>query len=343
MYLLPPLSALTLEDSDGIMARVARQPGVVASTPFVFGKAMIASEYAVDGIALKGIDVRREPRVTRVLQSVTPAVHDSLRGIVLGAELASQLGVKVGDPVTLTAPTSPEEVLLGRVEPRVLSVPVAGVVSTGLYEFDSSLGFLDLHAAQEFLGVGSGVSGIAVRIQDLYAAREEAERLRRAVGGDLRSANWIDQNKNLYVWMRTEKVMMFCILSLIILVATFNIASSLSMAVIEKRRDIGIVRTMGGTSAMILRTFLAMGGVIGVIGTAGGTVLGLAGAWALQRWDIIRLPSDVYFLNHLPVRVEPLDVACVAAAGLVLCVLATVPPAWQASRLVPVDAIRTAE
>lgn len=343
VYVLPPASASTLDESDSLMARTLRQPDVLACSPFVFGKAMIASVYAVDGIAIKGIDLRRESQVTRVLQSVTPPVRAPLRGILLGTELASQLGVKVGEPVTLTAPTSPEEMLLGGASPHVITVPVSGIVTTGLYEFDSSLGFLELRAAQDFFGLGDGVSGIAVRIRDLYAAQTQAQAIRRALGGDLRSANWIEQNRNLYVWMRTEKVMMFCILSLIILVATFNIASSLSMAVIEKRRDIGILRTMGGTGAMILRTFLAMGAVIGAIGTVGGTVLGLAGCWALKRWDIVHLPSDVYFLSHLPVRVEAGDVVAVACAALALCVAATVPPAWQASRLQPVDAIRTAE
>ncbi len=343
VYLLPPADVSTLEGSDSLMARALRQPDVVACAPFVFGKAMIASETSVDGIAIKGVDLAREPQVTQVLQSVTPVVGDSLHGILLGVQLAAQLDVKVGDLVTLTAPSSPVEVMMGLVRPQVVTVPVAGLVTTGLYEFDSSLGFLSLHAAQDFFGLGDGVSGISVRIRDLYAAQQESQRLLQALGGDLRSANWIEQNRNLYVWMRTEKVMMFCILSLIILVATFNIASSLSMAVIEKRRDIGILRTMGGTGPMVLRTFLAMGAVIGVLGTGVGTVLGLAGAWALKRWDIVRLPSDVYFVNHLPVRLEASDVAWVTLAALALCVLATVPPAWQASRLTPVDAIRTAE
>lgn len=343
VYLLPPADASTLQGSDSLMARTLRQPDVIACAPFVFGKAMIASETAVDGVAIKGIDLAREARVTRVLQSVSPPVRGPLHGILLGVQLAAQLGVKAGDPVTLTAPSSPAEVLLGMTQPRVLTVPVAGLVTTGLYEFDSSLGFLPLATAQDFFSLGTGVSGIAVRIRDLYAAQRQSQTLRRALGGDLRSANWIEQNKNLYVWMRTEKVMMFCILSLIILVATFNIASSLSMAVIEKRRDIGILRTMGGTGPMILRTFLAMGGVIGVLGTGAGTALGIGGAYALKRWDIVRLPSDVYFVNHLPVRLEPGDVAWVALAALALCIAATVPPAWQASRLTPVDAIRTAE
>jgi lipoprotein-releasing system permease protein len=343
VFILPPAGEATVDSVNALLGRIQTDGEVVAAAPFVFGKAMVTSETAVDGIAVKGIDPARERAVTRVLSNVEPPLRaETFRGIILGSQLATTLGVRAGDTVTLTAPAAPAD-LFSLTTPHVLRVPVEGTFTSGLFEFDSSLGYLSLDTARTFFGLSHGASGVEVRVRDLYRAPEVAQRFAGTLGPHVRTANWIEQNRNLFVWMRMEKLVMFLILSLIILVATFNIASSLSMAVIEKRRDMGILLSMGATRRLVQRAFVTMGAVIGLVGTGLGTLLGIGTAAALKRWPIVQLPGDVYFIDRLPVRMELSDVLLVAGASLLLCLLATLSPSRQAARLVPVEAIRTAE
>ncbi|MFH0777600.1 MAG: ABC transporter permease [Candidatus Eisenbacteria bacterium] len=225
--------------------------------------------------------------------------------------------------------------------PLVKKFTVVGVFTSGMYDFDSSLGYISVSAAQEFLGMPGRVTGVEVRVRDMYKAPQVADSITGALGGfPYVASNWIELNRNLFSWMKTEKIVMFIILMLIVAVAAFNIISSLIMVVMEKRRDVGVLKSMGATSGSIMRIFMAEGVVVGIVGTILGCVTGFVGCYLLQKYKFITLPGDVYFIDRLPVRIEALDFLLVALAALGVCFVATIYPSWKASRLVPVEAIR---
>ncbi len=210
-----------------------------------------------------------------------------------------------------------------------------------MFEYDQSLVYIDLPEAQSLFGLGDGVVGVAIKTVDPYVAPETAQKVVTALGGfPYRANNWIELNRNLFKWMKTEKKVMFWILSLIVLVAAFNIASTLIMVVMEKTRDIGIMKSMGATPRSILRIFVLEGLVIGALGTIVGCASGYVLAVLLDRYQFVTLPGDVYPIETLPVEMHGLDFILVAAAAMVISFLAAIYPAWSASRLAPVEAIR---
>ncbi len=343
VIVLPPEGRSDLSDGERVAEAVRRAPGIVAATPFVFGKAMIASTTNIDGVAIKGVDPAHERLVTTVLSTVSPPLReDVISGVILGRQLARALHVDAGDEITLTAAAVPG--MLGAfAQPRVITLKVQGVFTTGLYEFDSSLGLVSISTGQALFGLEGGVSGVAASVPDLMRAQLDADRLQASMGPAVHVMSWMEQNANLFAWMRMEKLVMFLILTLIVVVAAFHITSSLSMTVVEKRGDIGILRSMGATAGLVQRVFVTMGAVIGFTGTTLGLALGLAAASALSYWHVIDLPGDVYFLDTLPVRIQAGDVTIVALASCTLCLLATVAPARRAAALHPVEAIRVGE
>jgi len=296
---------------------------------------------------VKGVDLAHERGVTTVSRSITPPL-DSIPnvtlsgdpGIVLGSELAAKLAARVGDRVLLATLQGDHTSALGYA-PKLRPFRIVGLFTSGLYTYDSSFGFTAVGASQRFFDLGDRVTGVEIRLDDMFAAPEEGERLRVASGRqDLRANNWIDLNRNLFTWMKLEKTVMFIILALIVLVAAFNIVSTLFMVVLEKRRDIGVLRTMGATPALVRTVFLGEGLWIGLLGTLTGAGLGSALIFVLQRYPFVRLPGDVYFIETLPVRPEAGDFAAVILAALVLCLAAAWYPAWRASQLDPIEAIR---
>ena len=311
--------------------------------PFVYGKVMIASRSSVDGMVLKGVDPSEEIRVTDILAHLSPAEGafdgDDLPGVALGQELALRLRVRRGDLVVVSVPRATPGGILDAT-PHTIRLRVSSIFESGLYEFDSSLGVVRLDTAQDFFGLTNSVTGYQLRIADPFHAREHADDLAKALGPTYRITNWIDLNRNLFAWMKIEKAVMFTILVLIVLVAAVNIVSSLVMLVLEKRRDIGVLRTMGATPGGILKIFLLQGTMIGLTGTFFGLVTGAAVSYALGRWKLLQLPGEIYFLDTLPVKMEPLDFVLVGVAAVVICFAASIYPAWQAARLPPVRAIR---
>lgn len=332
-----------LPQGEAIPAAVREALPEAEIAPFVYGKVMVASKASVDGMVLKGVVPERETRVTDILAHLAPSVGafdgGDLPGIALGQELALRLRVKRGDIILVSVPQEEPGGILGGV-PRTKRLRVSAIFESGLYEYDSSFGIVLLETAQEFYGLSGEVTGYQLRIPDLFQARERARALAEALGPSYRVTNWIDLNRNLFAWMKIEKAVMFTILVLIVLVAAVNIVSSLVMLVLEKRRDIGVLRAMGVTPAGIMKIFLLQGTMIGTAGTLLGLAAGAAVSYALGRWELLQLPGEIYFLKTLPVKMEPLDFALVGASALAICFLASLYPAWQAARLAPVQAIR---
>ena len=327
--------------------RLAREPGVLGASAFTYAKAMVFHDGLSEGLVVKGVDLSRERAVTTVGRSITPRL-DSIPdvtlsgepGIVLGSELAAKLAAKPGDRVLLATLQGDHASAFGYA-PKLRPFRVVGLFTSGLYTYDSSFGFTSVGASQRFFELGDRVTGVEIKLTDMFAAPAEAERLRLAAGRtDLRANNWIDLNRNLFTWMKLEKVVMFIILALIVLVAAYNIVSTLFMVVLEKRRDIGVLRTMGATPGLILTVFLGEGLLIGVLGTAVGALVGIGLIELLQRYPFVHLPGDVYFIETLPVRAEAGDFTAVILAALVLCLAAAWYPSWRASRLDPIEAIR---
>ncbi len=245
----------------------------------------------------------------------------------------------MGDEVILASPFETTASPLG-ILPKLRKFRVAGIFTSGLYEYDSTMAFLSLAEAQRFYRLGGAATGIEVKIKDSFAAEKLKNEVLRTLGGyPYRINTWIDLNENLFVWMKLEKAGMSVILLLIVLVAAFNIVGVLVMMVIEKRKEIGILKSMGASDGEILRIFVANGVEIGILGIVLGTLSGVVGALLLDRYPL-HLPPDVYFLSDLPVRLEGTDVLLVCGTVFVISALATLYPAWKAARLDPVEAIR---
>src|SRR5262245_16508001 len=326
--------------SDSLQGQIRAAAPNAAWAPFVYGKVMVASRSSVDGMVLKGIDPAAEARVTDIVSHLTPPEHPldggDLPGIGLGEELAVRLRVAVGDVILISLPSDDPSGFFGG-PPRMIRLRLSSIFRSGLYEYDSSFGIVRMATAAEFFRLGTGITGYELRIPDMFQARDVAASLERRLGPDYRITNWIDLNRNLFAWMKIEKAVMFTILILIVLVATVNIVSSLVMLVLEKRRDIGVLRTMGVTPRGILQIFLLQGTLVGVCGTALGLLTGLAVSYALGRWKLLRLPGEIYFIDTLPVKMEWTDFLFVAVAATLTCFLASLYPAWQAARLAPVQ------
>lgn len=329
------------------LVRVRREPGVLGAAPFVYNKALVQNGESADGLVLKGVDLAAERPVTDLPKSLSPPLvrlpdttEGGLPGIALGREIAARLHAHLGTVVNLYSPRHAVRTTMGIV-PRARAFRVVSLFSSGLYEYDNSMGFVSLAAAQDFYEMPGAVSGIEIRIADLYRAREVAARLESRPGSPrLRSNNWIDLNRNLFEWMRKERLVMSVILGLIVGVAAVNIVSSLLMVVLEKKRDIGVLKTLGAPPAQVRRIFLWQGLWIGGAGALLGLLTGLLVCWLQWKYQLVRLPGDVYFIESLPVRVLPLDVLFTAVGALGISLLAAFYPAWWASRLTPQDAIR---
>ena len=332
----------TLDAPSAVVEEVEQVDGVLGATPFAVSQVMLMARGSVQGAVLRGIDVASVGRATDLERFLVEGRLSDLEGdtpgVLVGREMARNLGLFVGDVVQVVSPAG-NPTPLG-VIPRMRAFRVAGVFASGMYEYDTSFVFMALGAAQDFLRLGSAATGIEVRVRDIYESRQTARRIEARIGGRYWARDWTEMNRNLFSALKLEKVAMFVILALIVLVAAFNIAATLIMVVMEKARDIGILKSMGATARSIRRIFMFEGLVIGGLGTG----LGLLGGWTLcallKRYKFIELPSDVYYIDTLPVVMKPGVFALVAACALALCFFATLYPSWQASRLDPVEILR---
>lgn len=332
-----------------LVQAVEKLDGVEAATPFCDVQGVLRSRFSISPAKIKGIDPATAGRVITTLKGVSLPGDTGLDGrqgdqarlpaIVLAQELAKNLGVNKGDVVSLISP--------GKSRSKVFQVPVmkqfevSGFFVSGLYEYDNSFAYIHLKDAQKVLRLGDSVTGIEVRVENIYKAGKIAQRIDAELGLPYRAQDWMQLNQSLFKAMKTERRVMFIILTLTILVATFSIASTLIMLVLGKTRDIAILKAMGATNKSIRKIFVFNGMVIGLIGTFLGLSLGLLLSTILKHYDISHLTGGIYYLiNSVPVKLDVLDILAIIAATLVICFLATLYPAHQAAKINPVDSIR---
>ncbi|MBN1164945.1 MAG: ABC transporter permease [Candidatus Krumholzibacteriota bacterium] len=339
---------------DSVSARVEELPEVVATSPFVRGEALVYYEMLpgvkvkTKGVIIKGVDIEREKMVSTVIDSFAPPVtsfetsgfedEGAVPGVVLGEDLASDLRITLGEKLTLVS--APAELRMGEIKPRTRDFRVIGFFKTGVYEFDSRFAYIDISEAETFFDFEASIRGIGVRIKDIF----QASRVDDQINDKLQSYaygtnNWIQMNSNLFSYIKVEKILMFLLLSLIILIAAFNLVGMLTMVIMEKRSEIGILRSMGASSGGIMSIFMVEGTIIGFIGTVLGVAVGTGVCMILSLIEL-DLPPDVYFINTLPVLVQKMDIVWVALASMLIAFLATLYPSWEACHMQPLDAIQ---
>ena len=337
-----------IEDYPALVDAIQHTEGVKSVTPYIYSQTMITTGNNGTGIVLRGIDPASASSVLSLSSQLIQGNISSLSrsekepgippGIIIGKHLARQLRVGMGDRVRLLSPSGPLTPM--GVIPKIKTCEVTGIFDTGMYEYDSSLAYISLKTAQQFLGMGDAVHGIEVNVNDIYLAANIATKIEEMLGPGFVAKDWMRMNQNLFSALKLEKTAMFIILTLIVLVAAFNIISTLTMVVMEKTKDIAVLKSMGAKSGSILRIFVYEGLIIGCTGTAIGVAGGLGLCKILSRYQFIKLPSDVYPMSTLPVQVLPLDVTAVAFAAVLITFLATIYPSWQASRVEPAEALR---
>jgi lipoprotein-releasing system permease protein len=344
-----------------LVHQIEAVPGVVAAAPFIFKQVLVTSKTAVQGIILRGIQPSQETQVTDLQANMKfgdladlshprplpisphnrendPASPPSSNrpGIILGKELAFRLGVFIGDTINVVSPVGPMTSLT--MTPKIRPFTVVGIFESGMFEYDSSLSYISLEEAQKFFNLDDSVTGIQVKVQDVFFAQDIAHRLEATLGTTFMARDWMQLNRNLFSALKLEKTMMFLLLVLITLVASFNIVGTLTMIVNEKQREIAILKAMGATPGAIMRIFMLNGLVIGIVGTGIGVPLGYMFLWLIQNYWTF--DASVYYISRIPVHILPLDVMLVATSAILISFAATFYPSWQAAKLDPVSALR---
>jgi lipoprotein-releasing system permease protein len=344
-----------------LVTQIEAVPDVVAAAPFIFKQVLVTSKTAVQGIILRGIQPSQEIQVTDLQanmkfgdladltlpvnptaltnpgqQDQTSPTPSNRPGIILGKELAFRLGVFVGDSLNVVSPVGPMTSLT--MTPKIRPFTVVGIFESGMFEYDSSLSYISLEEAQKFFNLDDTVTGIQVKVKDVFLAQEIAHRLEATLGHTFMARDWMQLNRNLFSALKLEKTMMFLLLVLITLVASFNIVGTLTMIVNEKQREIAILKAMGATPGAIMRIFMLNGLVIGIVGTGIGVPLGYTFLWLIQNYWTF--DASVYYISRIPVHILPLDVILVATSAILISFAATFYPSWQAAKLDPVSALR---
>lgn len=328
-----------------IAKKVGEVKGVIATTPFIYGQVMVKSLGTASGAYLRGLDTKTatevigiEPMIKEGSLSSLDRSYGGVPAIIVGKELAGRLGVRPGNDLTVISPFG-KLTPLGRV-PSTRKYRISALFDSGMYEYDSSLVFVSLEEAQDFLGMEDRVTGLEVKVAEVDKADQVGEAISKLLGMPFWTKDWKLMNRSLVSALRLEKITMFIILTMIVLVGALNIISTLVMVVMEKNRDVAILRAMGATARSIMSIFMLQGLLVGLAGTMAGLASGLGLCKLLAKYKFIRLPSDIYYISTLPVRVEGSDVIFVALSAILISFLATIYPSWHASRVNPVEALR---
>jgi lipoprotein-releasing system permease protein len=334
-----------IKNTEAVIKKALKVDGVLAATPFIYSQVMIKNAGNISGAILRGLDPATAGSVINIDSmikggslAVLKETETGPQGIILGSELSKQIGALPGDTVTVVSPIG-KLTPLGRVANEA-KFRVQALFESGMYEYDSSMVYLSLADAQDFLSLGDEVTGIELKVRDIDESDKIGEIIQDKLGSPYWTKDWKVMNRSLFSALKLEKVTMFIILIMIVLVGALNIISSLVMLVMEKTRDIAILRTMGASSKSIMSIFIFQGLFVGLIGTVLGLLSGSFLCYLLARYKFIKLPPDVYYIATLPVRMEWFDVATIALAAVIISFLATIYPSWQASKLNPVEALR---
>jgi lipoprotein-releasing system permease protein len=337
-----------ITEKDRVLEIVQATKRVTGATPTIFEEGMIRSKQAQRPTYIKAVDLITIESVLDLKNKIEYGTFNfdekeingkKMPGIILGKYLSDHLmAYSEKDIVTLIIPPSQESSIFA--QPRVKQFYVAGIIDLGYYEYDRIFSYISLEQAQNFFGMHDAISWIEIKIDDYEKADEVAEDLTENLGYPYTTLTWFEMNKSLFSWMQIEKWGAFVILSLIIMVAAFNIISSLIMVVMEKTREIGILKSMGATSKSIMKIFVYEGLIIGILGTLLGSILGYGVGFAQLKYKLISLPADVYIISALPIKLQVFDFLIISVIGIILCLLASIYPAFKASKLYPVDAIR---
>ena len=353
-----------VENYDDIIKKVHSVEGVIAAAPFIMNQVMLINGDRVSGVVVRGIDPGKEETVSDLGKNMVSGAVTHLKtkssfsgdikvrgkknraGIILGKELSRRLGVGVGDIVSMVSPVS--RVTPVGLIPRMKLFKVVGVFESGMYEYDANLSFILLKSAQKFFSMKNGVSGIEVRVADIEQAGNIASVIQKELGFPYLVRDWMRMNRNLFSALKLEKVVMFIILILIIFVAAFNIVSTLFMLVMEKAKEIAILKSMGASCSSIIKIYSYQGLVIGLVGTFLGCATGFVIVPNLNEivgsiesiFGIVAFPSDVYYLDRLPSKIQYMDSFLIIIFSVVICLVASLYPAWRASKLDLVDGLR---
>ncbi len=338
----------SIKDYEITRDRLLTVNGIVGATPYLYAQTLLSSASGGNGVVLRGIDPATAGNVISLPKQMTSGSIDDLLAdssvtgipnIILGKNLANDLRVQVNDRVKLISPSGPLTPM--GVIPKIKTCRISGIFETGMFEYDSTLAYMSISEVQAFLGIEDIVHGIEVAVDrgDLNRADKIAAMIPEKIGGGFTAKDWMMMNRNLYAAFKLEKIGMFIAVALIILVAALNIISALVMVVMEKSKDIAILKSMGATSQAIMRIFFLQGMVIAVAGTTLGVLGGLGLCELLSRYQFIELPSNVYPMTTLPIKVLPLDVTIIAVSSIVITLLATLYPSWKASAVQPAEVL----
>jgi lipoprotein-releasing system permease protein len=334
---------LRLDDWQEPLEYARRDPAVTIAEPFVYTQSLVFQDVNYQhGLVLRGITADATARLEDQLLDGSWDFENSgsgMPGIVLGFRLANRLLVSLGDTVSLISAQGAELTPAGFI-PKFKKFELVGLFRSGMTEYDSQMGYVPLSAAQDLVGLGDAVTALALWVNDPWQADVDARRMQLEMGYPYTLRDWKEMNEGLFFALWLEKWGMGLVLTLIVLVAAFNVVSTLIMVVADKTREIGILRSMGMTSRRILRTFVLQGLIIGVAGTLLGLVGGLTLAWAIDYSGLLSLPTDVYLISRIPIILNPFDVTLIVVVSILISFTATIYPSLQAARLTPVEAIR---
>jgi lipoprotein-releasing system permease protein len=348
----PHVSIMKIENSaisdwEKKLAELETAPHVIAAAPSIYEQVLVSRGARAKGVILKGIDPEREKKVSKLLENVplgsvkpleSSAVDEAYAPIILGKDLANDLGATVDSVILVTSPQG-ELTPFGLV-PKYVRFRVVGIFQSGFYDYDTTWAFTRLKDAQRLFGIGDVASVLEFKIDDLNRAHEVGEELQQRAGRGFQATTWMDQNKALFRALRLERVVTFITIGLIVLVAALNILISLIMMVMEKTKDIAVLISMGARRAQIRRIFIAQGVLIGVIGTIVGLIFGYIGAWAGGHYKLVTLSAEVYSIDYVPFAARAMDGVVVAVVAVLISFVATIYPSYAASRILPAEALR---